>query len=592
MASTSVKVEDRLIGASNFNAWKSRIVNILEENELEELITRVIEEPTSNTARAAYRKKQAKAKRIIFYSVKDSMMPIIGHLRTAKECFDALANLYEKKAPTQKRILKKQLRTLRMGKDDSVATFFSKIAQTKDQLIAIGVPVDDDDLVQTAFDGLPESWGVFLASVNGREVQPNFDRLWHDCLEEEGRLKSRNESSLLRDHALSAKTKKWKKFPQAKGKGKKPQGKLSHLNPHLSKVKCFNCNKLGHYARDCRNPPSQQKRKGRFQASVATEEAKPQEEPQRRQTRAATKEQEQQKEYYLISALSGTITKSEEIWLIDSGASKHMTGFKQNLANYQDKKFNVKVELGDDGTYEIKGYGSASFQLQSGNIFHIDEILYVPGLKKNLISVAVLESKGYSIAFIRGKALMWSSNEDISTAMTIGTRESGLYKISGQVVQALAHETVNPCELWHRRLGHLNYNALPGLQKMVTGMPVFSFEHDSVCRGCALGKNTKKPYPLSNRKSNGILDLIHSDLCGPMTAPSMNGCIYYIIFIDDCSRKTWIYFLKTKDESFSRFQDFKNLVENQTGRRIRVFRTDNGKEFDSSNTMNSVGLLE
>jgi transposase InsO family protein len=57
--------------------------------------------------------------------------------------------------------------------------------------------------------------------------------------------------------------------------------------------------------------------------------------------------------------------------------------------------------------------------------------------------------------------------------------------------------------------------------------------------------------------------------------------IYYIIFIDDCSCKTWIYFLKTKDESFNRFQDFKNLVENQTGRHIRFFRTDNGKEFDS-----------
>jgi transposase InsO family protein len=116
---------------------------------------------------------------------------------------------------------------------------------------------------------------------------------------------------------------------------------------------------------------------------------------------------------------------------------------------------------------------------------------------------------------------------------------------------------------------------------MVTGMSVFSFEHDSVCRGCVLGKNTKKAYPHSNRKTNGILDLIHSDLCGPMTTPSMNGCIYYIIFIDDYSRKTWIYFLKTKDEFFSRFQDFKNLVDNQTGRHIRVFKTDNGKEFDS-----------
>jgi transposase InsO family protein len=116
---------------------------------------------------------------------------------------------------------------------------------------------------------------------------------------------------------------------------------------------------------------------------------------------------------------------------------------------------------------------------------------------------------------------------------------------------------------------------------MVTGMPIFHFEHDSVCRGCALGKNTKKAYPHSRRRANGVLDLIHSNLCGPMTAPSMNGCLYYIIFIDDCSRKTWICFLKTKDESFSKFQEFKNLVENQTGRHIRVLRTNNGKEFDS-----------
>jgi hypothetical protein len=111
-----------------------------------------------------------------------------------------------------------------------------------------------------------------------------------------------------------------------------------------------------------------------------------------------------------------------------------MTGFKQNLANHQDKKFKAKVELGDDGTYDIKGFGSTSFRLQSGNIFHIDEILYVPGLKKNLIFVPILESKGYSVAFSKGKAFMWSSNEDISIAITIGTRESGLYKISGQVV--------------------------------------------------------------------------------------------------------------------------------------------------------------
>ena len=183
MSSLSVKAKDKLVGAENFNAWKYKIMNIFEENDLEDFITREVEEPTTNTARAAYKRKQTKARRIIFDSIKDNLIPLIGPLRTAKECFDALANLYEKKAPTQKRILKKQLRTLKMEKNDTVATFFSKISQTRDQLIAIGVPVEDDDLVQTAIDGLPAAWGVFLASVNGRETQPNFARLWHDCLE-------------------------------------------------------------------------------------------------------------------------------------------------------------------------------------------------------------------------------------------------------------------------------------------------------------------------------------------------------------------------------------------------------------------------
>jgi hypothetical protein len=114
MSFSLVKDEDRLEGASNFNAWKCRILNILEECDLDELVTRVIEEPTSNIGRTAYKKRHSKDKRVIFDSVKDNMMPIIGHLRTAKDCFDSLANLYEKKAPTQKRILKKLLRTLRM----------------------------------------------------------------------------------------------------------------------------------------------------------------------------------------------------------------------------------------------------------------------------------------------------------------------------------------------------------------------------------------------------------------------------------------------------------------------------------------------
>jgi transposase InsO family protein len=136
-------------------------------------------------------------------------------------------------------------------------------------------------------------------------------------------------------------------------------------------------------------------------------------------------------------------------------------------------------------------------------------------------------------------------------------------------------------ELWHRRMAHLHHGALKVLKEIVTGLPDFSTEHHEVCKGCAMGKYTKTAFPNSDSMTGGILDLIHSNVCGPMSSPSLSGYKYYVTFIDDHSRKTWIYFMKTKDEVFSRFQEFKALVENQIGRKIRTLISNNGGEYTS-----------
>ena len=96
-------------------------------------------------------------------------MPVLTSLMTTKDCYDTLRNLYEKTTPSQKRNLKNKLKFLKMEKGESVASFCSKIAQIHDQLLVTGVTVEDDDLVQAIFDGLPSLWDTFLASVNGRE---------------------------------------------------------------------------------------------------------------------------------------------------------------------------------------------------------------------------------------------------------------------------------------------------------------------------------------------------------------------------------------------------------------------------------------
>ena len=89
----------------------------------------------------------------------------------------------------------------------------------------------------------------------------------------------------------------------------------------------------------------------------------------------------------------------------------------------------------------------------------------------------------------------------------------------------------------------------------------------------------KKPFPSSESKAKGILDTIHSDVCGPMATTSLSGYSYYVTFIDDFSRKTWIYFMKGKNEVFGKFKEFKALIENLSEKKIKIFRSDNGGEF-------------
>jgi hypothetical protein len=115
---------------------------------------------------------------------------------------------------------------------------------------------------------------------------------------------------------------------------------------------------------------------------------------------------------------------------------------------------------------------------------------------------------------------------------------------------------------------------------MVCGMPSISLSKNEICKGCMLGKNIKKSFLSSDNRAQGIIDMVHSDVCAPMSSPSLSGCLYYVIFIDDYSRKCWIYFLKAKSETFDKFKEYKSFIEKKTGKHIRILRTKNGGEFE------------
>jgi hypothetical protein len=105
-------------------------------------------------------------------------------------------------------------------------------------------------------------------------------------------------------------------------------------------------------------------------------------------------------EFVLVSTLMGTITQRSDTWLIDSGASKHMTRLINSLSNLIENDSSLQVELGDESKHAIKGVGEASLQLDLGNPIAIKDVLFVQGLKKNLLSISALEDKGFSVELL------------------------------------------------------------------------------------------------------------------------------------------------------------------------------------------------
>lgn len=210
-----------------------------------------------------------------------------------------------------------------------------------------------------------------------------------------------------------------------------------------------------------------------------------------------------------------------------------------------ERETKLKIILGDNSTHPVKGFGFVKFQLNSGESVLLHDVMYVPGLMKNLISISTLEDKGMKISFINRKFLTWSTDAPMKDAFTLGLRSEGLYEITRRPLLALVHNTNHLSELWHCRLAHLHYDALPKLKKLVSGIPDVQAHQDGVFQVVRV-----EPFPSSKNKTTDILHLIHSDICGSMPVHFIGGNLYYITFINDFSRNTWIYYLKHKDEAF------------------------------------------
>eukprot|EP00253_Pinus_taeda_P002857 PITA_02857 len=389
-----------------------------------------------------------------------------------------LTDLFQSKSDQRKLALKDKLRNIKCEKGENIPKYLTKFTQCRVELGSVGVTVEDEELVSMALLGLPKSWNSYQDYVNGREKLPGWERLWSDLVEKKGKKKKASHSGV---------------------KGKKQD---------MSKVKCFHCHQHGRYATNC---PQKKKNKQATRSTVGEALAS-----------------QFELDLLLITCLVSSVMGS--VWFLDSGASFHMTGDRDLFSDLDEKDLGVHIKMGDDGRYSAIGIGTIAFERESGKPFILKEVMHVLGLKKNLISVAMLEDKGYDVVFSEGKAFLHSKTT--RETQKIGVRVKNLYQfhVDGCATMACKVEGVvsrDDGELWHQILGHLHRGSLEILQQISTALPKGTLAQSNQCKGCTLGKFVKATFHEKDSHATMILERIHTDVCGPFSVASTSKHKYY-----------------------------------------------------------------
>ena len=271
-------------------------------------------------------------------------------------------------------------------------------------------------------------------------------------------------------------------------------------------------------------------------------------------------------------------------WVLDTGATNHMTGCRDSLASL-DETVKGAVRFGDGSRVEIRGVGAVT--IAGRNQVHrvLTKVYYIPSLRCNIVSLGQLEEAGCRVEIDRGVLTVFERVDGVLNVLIKAERKDRLYtlKLNLTVPVCLLSRMDEVSWLWHARYGHLNFRSLRdlGVKKMVDGLPMIQ-QGEQVCDGCALGKHHRTPFPrVSAYRAEEKLGLVHGDLCGPITPGTPGGKQYFLLLVDDKSRFMWIDLLKSKDQAFESFKKLQKAAESESGRQLKAFRTDRGGEFNS-----------
>ena len=535
---------------NDFASWKFRMEALLDEKKLIDHVDKTaslakINAEPKNAAIIAWLDKDKEAKSLITRCVANSHISYLRNKTYAYEMWEALEQAYERKSVVSRIFLKKKLLHMVYKEDEPLHSYFAKFESAVYDLKAVGGKMEEEDIVMQLLISLPDSYdGLVMALENLPESELTMDRVKARLLEEELKRNSRKEptDNGSGNAAFNAK----KREPKKSNKSNKPR--------------CYHCNEMGHKKPEC---------------------------PKLKSSSAAKKESKSGTFNMVIARTSSampTKTENECKFVVDSGCTDHMVNDKSLLVNVKKLDDPFFVSIADRNTTlkvsevgRMKVTNSIDGREVTG---YINDVLLVPNLRFNLLSVSKIESNGGRVIFENSKAMIAFDNEVVGEAV----RDGSLYWISYNVDRryaAVSSKATN--ELWHQRLGHLSMDSVCKLKHMADGIPDELTSDLDFCECCKISKMTRQPFTGGRAPTTRPLERVHSDVCGPINPGTHDGYRYFVTFIDDYTHMCVVYLLRRKDEVFVKFKEFHAMATSHFNVKMSNLRTDNGGEYISRN---------